>query len=126
MEKLEQGARLEALLKALGIKQTQFSKIAGVSQTYVSQMISGKKSISYSVIQGITKSLPQVNIKWLMQGEGEMFFPEKNSEVSEPGEKYGKVSWVQELSALLDRHEERIARLEEEVQRMKEEMKSQT
>lgn len=119
MKKLEQGIRLETILKELGITQNNFAKLVGISQAYVSLMLSGKKSISYSVIQNITKYLPQVNIKWLLLGEGEMFIEQKSEEVQKSDIDHKPVKWIQDLAAMLDQYESRIARLEAEVTELK-------
>lgn len=73
----EQGARLEEIIDALNLTQTSLAESLGISQSYVSQMVGGSRNISRNVLHFITKNYPEVNVRWLMTGEGEKFFPKK-------------------------------------------------
>lgn len=78
----EQGARFESLIEALNLTQTSIAQILGISQPLVSQMVRGSRNISRRVLHFITNNYPDVNVRWLMTGEGEMFLEKK---VAEPG-----------------------------------------
>lgn len=120
-KKEEQGARLYTLINALRLTQTEFSKQIGISQAYISKVITGEKSVSYRVINGITRGFAMVNISWLMEGDGDMFSSKKNETksngVSEPEVKYEArpADPLSALRKLLDDHERRLAELEREV-----------
>ena len=61
--------RLKAYLNAKHITQNTFSQTIGVSKAYVTNM---RKSLSPDVITNITKHFPDLNIQWLLTGQGSM------------------------------------------------------
>ena len=65
--------RLTAYLKYKGINKSEFGRIIGVSNAYISSI---RKSIQPDKAEKIVSSFPDLNIAWLMTGEGEML---KNS-----------------------------------------------
>jgi len=88
---IEQGARLEQIISMLGLTQKAFAQRVNVAQSFVTNMIRGKKGISARVLNGLTENYPQVNIAWLLTGEGEMFLekkPDAAGMVEEGGERY--------------------------------------
>jgi len=80
----EQGVRLERLIETLNHTQVSMAQFLGVSQGYVSQMVSGSRNISRRVLQNITNEFQNVNVRWLLTGEGEMFTEKKSVGVEEP------------------------------------------
>lgn len=61
--------RLSAYLQYKGINKSEFGRIIGVSSSYISSM---RKSIQPDKAEKIASSFPDLNIAWLMTGEGEM------------------------------------------------------
>lgn len=61
--------RLVAYLKYKGINKSEFGRIIGVSNAYISSI---RKSIQPDKAEKIAASFPDLNISWLMTGEGEM------------------------------------------------------
>lgn len=74
LKRIEQGRRLALLLKSLKITQVSLAQQIGVSQTFVNKMLKGEKGISGRVINELSTGFKEVNLKWLLHGEGEMFF----------------------------------------------------
>lgn len=64
--------RLEIFLKSKKITKTSFGKAIGVSNSFVTSM---RKSIAPDKIQSIAENWPDLNIEWLMTGEGQMLKP---------------------------------------------------
>lgn len=67
--------RLVRLMRELGYKNRQHSKFAdiiGISDSFLSNVINLDSGPSFGLIFGISKIFPQVNINWLLTGEGEM------------------------------------------------------
>ena len=120
---IEQGIRLQQLIKALNLKQASFAQSLGMTQPNISRMVSGESRISVEVLNRIIDTYKHINLHWLLTGQGAMFMeapPEKSREVQEPSAAYmakGK-GWLEEL-------EERVERLEEAVRRLKAESKKQ-
>ena len=63
--------RLKSLRKKLGFKQGEFAEKLGLSQTYYSEVEKGKKGFSATVLLSLYAL--NVNLDWLIGGEGEMF-----------------------------------------------------
>ena len=61
--------RLTAYLRYKGINKSEFGRIIGVSNAYISSI---RKSIQPDKAEKIASSFPDLNIAWLMTGEGEM------------------------------------------------------
>lgn len=62
-------ARLTAYLRYKGINKSEFGRIIGVSNAYISSI---RKSIQPDKAEKIASSFHDLNIAWLMTGEGEM------------------------------------------------------
>lgn len=93
-------------------------------------MVGGSRNISRRVLHFITNNYPDVNIRWLMKGEGKIFLEKKEvfalpSGVMEASPVYERLG-VREgsgglLEALVGRVvalEDRLAELEEEMRRL--------
>lgn len=63
------GDRLSELIEDLKMKKVQFAREIDVDQSYISQMISGKRKPSDRVIRDICR-VGGVNREWLCEGTG--------------------------------------------------------
>lgn len=61
--------RLTAYLKYKGINKSEFGRRVGVSNSYISAI---RKSIQPDKTEKIASSFPDLNIAWLLTGDGEM------------------------------------------------------
>ena len=61
--------RLLVYLKANRITQAEFGRIMGVSTAYVSTI---RESISHDMQLKVKEAFPDLNMQWLLYGEGEM------------------------------------------------------
>jgi len=124
--RIEQGARLQQLIKALKTNQTGFADLVNVSQSNINKMVRGVKGISKTVINGLLLGHKNVNVHWLLTGEGEMFLalpPAPVGQEAEAAAAYGKRPLLLgEVEGILEAQrreiealKERVARLEEEV-----------
>lgn len=68
--------RLIDFLNYKGISKSEFGRIIGVSSAFVTSM---RKSIQPDKVESIANSFPDLNINWLMTGEGEMLKATKGS-----------------------------------------------
>ncbi|MDI7187983.1 helix-turn-helix transcriptional regulator [Leptospira santarosai] len=68
------GERISLLIDALGISKKEFSLKVEISQAFLSQLISGQRTLSIETLSKISQ-LFRVNVHWLMTGEGPMFQP---------------------------------------------------
>lgn len=79
------GKRLKTFLKSNRISQTAVAEQIGVSKGFISGIINGHTDLTGKVIQGLTKSYPKLNIRWIMTGDGEMLTEKTESNgVEEP------------------------------------------
>ncbi|MBD0260704.1 MAG: LexA family transcriptional regulator [Cytophagales bacterium] len=81
--------RLSRLIDSLGLTTYQFSKALGYDRPEkIYAVVNGKTKPSFDTLSAITDTFKQVNPKWLLNGEGDMFFPEPNARiVSAPQDK---------------------------------------
>lgn len=70
--------RLIYFLDAKGVNKSEFGRRVGVSNAFVASI---RKSIQPDKLSAIQREFPDLNIDWLLTGEGEML---KGSVVSEP------------------------------------------
>lgn len=70
------GERLAILLKEKGVSQKAFSKKVDYREQTISNLITGQtKSPKAGLIIEIARFFPDVRLRWLLMGEGEMYIP---------------------------------------------------
>lgn len=62
-------SRLAAYLDAIGVNKSEFGRAIGVSSAYISSI---RKSIQPDKLDKISQAYPDLNITWLLTGEGNM------------------------------------------------------
>ena len=72
-EKAAEPSRMSVLIDAVSPSQKEFSELTGISEPTLSQVISGKRNLTVSIAVKIKEKFPNVNIDWLIRGEGDMF-----------------------------------------------------
>ena len=85
------GERFATVLEALQINQITFCKKAGIQQSYLSNILSGKKTISGGLIESMMYAFPRVNVNRIFTGRGPVLLPdwEQYDQVGEPSVPYG-------------------------------------
>lgn len=71
-----QKERLLLFLKHKGLKNAVFEKMMGLSNGYINSM---RKGLGYDKLEQISISFPELNIGWLLTGEGSMLKNESSS-----------------------------------------------
>ena len=66
------GERIGVLLDALKMKKVRFAQRLNIDQSYVSQLVSGKRNPSDRTVADICREF-HVSELWLRTGQGEMF-----------------------------------------------------
>jgi DNA-binding Xre family transcriptional regulator len=63
-----------------GVSKNEFSSQMGLSNSYMSKMMGPKNSsVGSKIIEKIVRAYPEINLRWLITGEGEMLIdPVKN------------------------------------------------
>ncbi len=80
--------RLVTFLEHLKIGQKKFEVAAGLSNGFVNNIGNGISTVSTNKIRS---AYPELNIDWLLTGEGDMFNKAYVNIVSEPPAPYGKI-----------------------------------
>lgn len=65
--------RINLLLQAKNITARQFAEEIGIQPSGMSHILSGRNNPSLDFVMKVIKRWPEVNINWLMFGQGEMF-----------------------------------------------------
>ena len=64
--------RLHLFIKYNNLNLSEFDKSIGAANGYIGKQIKNKGSIGSHIIESIFSYYPQLNVQWLMTGEGEM------------------------------------------------------
>ena len=75
--------RITLFLKTEGISPAEFADKIGVQRSSVSHVLNGRNYPSASFIQKMLSSYRNLNSRWLLLGEGEIF-ETKTSSLKEP------------------------------------------
>lgn len=118
---IEQGVRLKKLIKTLKFNQLSFAKSLGMTQPNISRMATGEGKISVEVLNRIIDTYKNVNMHWLLTGEGEMFMDSQEDKIRQVEEPPG--TYAAKGKGRLEDLEERVERLEEAVRGLKENIK---
>lgn len=65
--------RIRELMEAKHMNQQTFSNYTGINTATLSGILTGRTQATIKVVNSIRNKFPNVNISWLMFGEGEMF-----------------------------------------------------
>lgn len=65
--------RLKEFMKHVGLPSTQFADCAKIARPTISQLLNGRnRKVSNELISKLHEAFPELNILWLMFGDGEM------------------------------------------------------
>lgn len=64
--------RIKELMEAQHMNQQTFSHCTGINTATLSSIFTGRTRPTLNIIESIMKKFPEVNINWLMFGQGEM------------------------------------------------------
>ena len=79
--------RIRELMEALHMNQQTFSHYTGIGTATLSSIFTGRTRPTLNTIESIMKKFPEVNVNWLMFGQGEMMTSSadgKNMDPSSP------------------------------------------
>ena len=65
--------RIKLIFNNLKEKQQSFAKKVGVSQSFLSKVLRGECKAPTDMLNGILKTYPNINARWLITGEGSMY-----------------------------------------------------
>lgn len=74
-------SRLKQFVATTGLSSTQFADTAGIPRPTLSQILNGRnKKISNELIAKLHENFPNLNITWLLFGEGSIYVSENRAE----------------------------------------------
>lgn len=105
-------------IKYAGLSARQFDLSIGASNGYTLRMQKNNASVGSDVIENILKVYPQLNVVWLITGEGEMLKENKEELILDfeklPKEKQTEIEQIIEAK-IKERQQEELKRLLKEV-----------
>lgn len=93
---------MQQLLNALNVSQKELADAAGLTKGNINHFATGRRPITAEAALKIQGAYPNVNLRWLVFGEGPMFLEEKPTD--------------EELKKRLKEKEEEVIRLAEELE----------
>jgi len=121
------GMRLKQFILILDFSQITFAQSISISRTHLNDILNGRKGVGGLMLANIAKAYKQLNIRWLLTGEGDMFElatifeqspPELDSGQADKVEEGVKIQYLKkegQLEAMqrrLEDHERRLRDLE--------------
>lgn len=70
-------------IKHAGLSARQFDMSIGASNGYTLRMSKNKASVGSDVIENILKTYPDLNVVWLLTGEGPMLKSQRNQDLAD-------------------------------------------
>lgn len=77
--------RIRQLMEDQHLTQQNFAQMIGISTATLSNIFNGKTNPSLSIVDGIHKSFPQVNVYWVLYGTPPMYQNQASQGGSEEG-----------------------------------------
>lgn len=65
--------RILQIMKNKGMSQQEFSRATGISAASLSSIFNGRTAPTMKHAEALHRSFPQLNVSWLLFGEGEMY-----------------------------------------------------
>lgn len=118
------GARLNQFILILKMSQVAFAQSIGMSRGHLNDVVGGRKGLGIDAVSNVAKAYTDLNIRWLLTGEGSMFEfanyyppPELESGIPDKLEEgvriqYAKPDTPAAIQSRLDDHERRLRILE--------------
>ena len=119
------GKRLNLLNLKLEISQSALSKQLKVPQSFLNAVVFGKKGISAKIIINLSLAYKDLNIRWLLTGEGDMFHADESVQVksnypdgvAEDAGQYYPALPPDQVASMLALHERRISAIEKRLEK---------
>ena len=114
--------RLSAYLRSKGINNSEFGRSIGVSNAYISSI---RKSIQPDKVEKIANTFPDLNMKWLLTGEGNMLeeFTEHSVQSTQPTDNTSIfLQLLKDKDAKIAELSEQVGMLKQQVRTLQEEL----
>ncbi len=71
--------RLRLIMSRMGLNQAKLAEMMDTSSAYVSNILKAGKQPGSTILSSFKKNLPEINLNWLITGDGEMFCNTQNN-----------------------------------------------
>ena len=78
--------RISQIMQSQNMTQRDFAAALGISPSSLSSIFNGHTSPTNYTVQAIHRRFPQINITWLMFGEGEMMTKGDETDIQNPSQ----------------------------------------
>ncbi|MDY4042203.1 MAG: helix-turn-helix transcriptional regulator [Marinifilaceae bacterium] len=78
--------RLKQIIEQKGLTAERFANMIGANASTISHILNGRNKPGFDIIYNIIKAFPDINIGWLITGEGNMYISPDSSSVLPPVE----------------------------------------
>ena len=94
--------RLKALIKVVSKSPSDFAKSLGMSPGRINNITSGRNNFNYEFVKKVVEIYRNVNLTWLLIGEGNMFLDGDNNLVMEDRGEYktkvdARIDWIEDF-----------------------------
>src|SRR5690554_3661175 len=103
-----------------GYKLSKEVKI--ISESKLTHIRSGRNEPSRELINALVQKFPDININWILTGEGQMLKVSSKTETNKPSPQNDNNELLITQKKLIAAHEEKIMRLEKELEECKKEV----
>lgn len=76
--------RIQQFLAAENISQSQLADTLGVARASISHVVAGRNKPSFDFIESMSRNYPELNLDWLITGNGKMYKQQGSSAVPMP------------------------------------------
>lgn len=83
--------RISEFILFKNLTPAEFADAIGVQRSSVSHVLNGRNNPSFSFIQKMMESFPEINSRWLMLGEGSILGQVRNTEIENDEQEEEKV-----------------------------------
>ncbi|MDQ1351686.1 MAG: hypothetical protein QG657_1991 [Acidobacteriota bacterium] len=90
------GQRVKEIRKTLRLSQKEFAESLGISGTFVSEVESGKYKPCYDFFYNMMEHF-NVNLHYLLSGQGEMFIRDMKPAETEIGEPFSSITKTEDI-----------------------------
>jgi len=80
--------RLERVLQHYQMTSSELAQKLGVQKSSISHLLSGRNKPSYDFLSKFTLQFPEINLRWLLTGQGEMLSPTLSASKDKPEQTY--------------------------------------
>lgn len=94
--------RIKQLMDSLHLTQQKFAEDLGISPASLSSIFNGRTKPTINHVDAIVIAFPNINLRWLMYGEGDMFVAENNTSAASSEQKASTTAFSQQEEQLLD------------------------